>query len=207
METARSSDPFDSDVESIDDYKERFDYYCTAYGIADERKKALFLTRIGQKMYTKLKVWVSPTSIGGLSLHEIVTRLKARTLPETVEIAERYRFFKRQQKADEKVTEYMSELRSLAKSCNFGNYLDTALRDQFVCGLKDRKIQQGLLCTRNLTVGQALDKSRSRKLCSRKHRTCIKRKLQPGWKSQKGSVGPHIRFSNPQEVLATVVAV
>ena len=60
METARSSDPFDPNVESIDDYKERFDYYCTAHGIADERKKALFLTRIGQKMYTKLKVWVSP---------------------------------------------------------------------------------------------------------------------------------------------------
>ena len=43
METARSSDPFDSEMESIDDYKERFDYYCTAHGIADERKKALFL--------------------------------------------------------------------------------------------------------------------------------------------------------------------
>ena len=64
---------------------------CTAHGIADERKKALFLTRIGQKMYTKLKVWVSPTSIGGLSLD--ITRLKAQTLPEMVEIAERYRFF------------------------------------------------------------------------------------------------------------------
>ena len=55
----------------------------------------------------------------------------------------------------------MSELCLLAKSCNFGDYLDTVLRDQFVCGLKDRKIQQELLCTRNLTVGQALDKSRS----------------------------------------------
>ena len=53
----------------------------------------------------------------------------------------------------------MSELRSLAKSCSFGNYLDTALRDQFVCGLQNQKIQQELLCTRNLTVGQALDKS------------------------------------------------
>ena len=44
-------------------------------------------------MYTKLKVWVSPTSIGDLTLDEIVTRLKARTLPEMVEIAECYVFF------------------------------------------------------------------------------------------------------------------
>lgn len=67
-------------------------------------------------------------------------------LSETVEITERYGFFKRQQKADEKVTEYIPGLRSLAKSCNFGNYLDTDLRDEFVCGL---------LCSSDLTVGQA----------------------------------------------------
>lgn len=66
MDTLRSSDPFDPDVESINDYKERFDYHCTAHGIVDERKKALFLTRIGQKMYTKLRVWVSPTPLSGL---------------------------------------------------------------------------------------------------------------------------------------------
>ena len=57
----------------------------------------------------------------------------------------------------------MSELRLLAKTCNFGNYLDTALRDQFVCGLKDLQIQRELLCTRELTVSQALEKGRSMK--------------------------------------------
>ena len=40
------------------------------------------------------------------------------------------------------VTDYLSELRLLAKTCNVGNYLDTALRDQFVCGLKDREYNE-----------------------------------------------------------------
>ena len=59
------------------------------------------------------------------------------------------------------VIEYMSNLRALAKTCNFGDYLDTVLRDQFVCGLQDSRIQRELLCTRDLSLAQALDKARS----------------------------------------------
>lgn len=161
MEPSRGVEPFDPTLEQIDDYKERFDFYCVAHGIAEGRQKALFLTRIGQTMYLKLKHWVSPTKLSDLSLDEIVDQLKTRTSAETVEIAERYRFFKRLQREGESVVEYMSQLRSLAKTCKFGLYLDTALRDQFVCGLKDQRIQQELLCIGDLTLTKALDKSRS----------------------------------------------
>ena len=41
------------------------------------------------------------------------------------------------------------------------SYLDTVLRDQFVCGLKDQRIQQELLCIDDLALTKALDKSRS----------------------------------------------
>ena len=40
---------FDPAVEIVDDYKERFDFHCTALGIREERQKALFLTRIGRE--------------------------------------------------------------------------------------------------------------------------------------------------------------
>ena len=46
----------------------------------------------------------------------------------------------------------MSELRKLAKLCNFGKYLKTTLRDQFVCGLKDARYQQELLSIADLTI-------------------------------------------------------
>ena len=59
---------------------------------------------------------------------------------------------------DEGVTDYMSEVRLLATTCNFDNYLDTALKDQFVCGSKEPRIQRELLCTRYLTVSQVLEK-------------------------------------------------
>eukprot|EP00731_Ephydatia_muelleri_P032647 Em0024g191a len=161
MELSRGLEPFDPTLEQIDDYKERFDYFCIAHGITEGKQKALFLTRIGQTMYLKLKTWVSPKKLSELSLDEIVAQLKSQTSAAIVEIAERYRFFKRLQRDDEGVVEYMSQLRSLAKTCKFEAYLDTALRDQFVCGLKDQRIQQELLCISDLTLAKALDKSRS----------------------------------------------
>ena len=42
--------------------------------------------------------------------------------------------FKRTQGDNEHIADFVAELRRLAKTCNFGNYLDTAIRDQFVCG-------------------------------------------------------------------------
>ena len=161
MEPSRGVEPFDPTLEQIDDYKERFDYFCIAHGVTEGKQKALFLTRIGQTMYLKLKTWVSPKKLSELSLDEIVAQLKSQTSAAIVEIAERYRFFKRLQRDDEGVVEYMSQLRSLAKTCKFEAYLDTALRDQFVCGLKDQRIQQELLCISDLTLAKALDKSRS----------------------------------------------
>ena len=78
-------EPFDPSLD-----KERFDYFCIAHGIAEAKQKALFLTRIGQTMYLKLKTWVSPKKLSDLSLDEIVVQLKSQTSAQTVEIAERY---------------------------------------------------------------------------------------------------------------------
>ena len=55
----------------------------------------------------------------------------------------------------------MSELRRLAKTCDFGAYLDTALWDQFVRGLWDVKCQRDLLCVTDLTAELALKKARA----------------------------------------------
>ena len=109
-------------------------------------------------------------SFSDLSLDEIVEKLKVRTHTETVEIAERYRFFKRQQQSDKSVIDYMSELCKLAKTCNFARYLDAALRDQFVCSLRDSHIQQELLSMKDLTVAKAMERSQAMEVASKEAR-------------------------------------
>ena len=78
---------------------------------------------------------------------------------DTVEIAERFKFFKRMQQNNEGVAEYLAELRKLGKTCNFGNYLEKALRDQLVCGLKDHATRKDLLCTKELSLTLAVEKA------------------------------------------------
>ena len=89
-----------------------------------QRKKALFLTSIGQQMYVKLKTWIWPRTFSDLTLAQIVAKLKECAMEETIEIAECYKFFKHLQQPGETVIEYMSGLKQLASTCNFSEYLD-----------------------------------------------------------------------------------
>ena len=146
---------FDPVKESIEDFKERFEFYCLANNVKGEgarRKKALFITLLGQETLAKLKVLSSPTPVSDLTLEAIMEHLLGHYRPQTIEIAERFKFFKCSQKKGEKAAEFIAELRRLAKTCNFGDYLNTAIRDQFVCGLRDVKCQKELLCVTDLTV-------------------------------------------------------
>ena len=42
MEDHRVADTFDPKTERIEDYKERFDFYCVAHGVEEAKQKALF---------------------------------------------------------------------------------------------------------------------------------------------------------------------
>ena len=44
MVHSQGTDYFDRKNERIEEYKEKFDFYCTAHDIAGERQKVLFLT-------------------------------------------------------------------------------------------------------------------------------------------------------------------
>lgn len=160
-------EPLDPAVETVDDYKERFDFHCTALGIREERQKALFLTRIGRDVFIKVKTLASPTPLTDLSLAQIVEYMKGHYKKETVEIAEHFKFFKRVQQDKESLADYLAGLRTLAKTCNFGNYLDTALRDQLVCGLCDQKTQKELLCIQDLTIAIATERAKAAETVNR----------------------------------------
>ena len=86
MASSVTLESFNARVEDIDDYKERFDFHCTANQVADGRRKALFLTRIGRNAFLKLKTLVSPTPLSDLSLDQIITTMRDHFKKDTVEI-------------------------------------------------------------------------------------------------------------------------
>jgi hypothetical protein len=65
-------------------------------------------------------------------------------LPEPLVIAERFKFDKRDQKQGESIADYLVALKQLSARCKFETFLESALRDQFVCGSKRASNQEGL---------------------------------------------------------------
>lgn len=90
------------------------------------------------------------------TFEEIEVKLIAHYDPKLLIIVERYLFHKRDQAANETIAEYVAELRRLAAKCNFGPYLDQALRDRFVCGINSEQVQKGLLTESDLDIDAAL---------------------------------------------------
>ena len=96
------------------------------------------------------------------SMAEITAKLREHYEPKPSLIAERCQFHKRNQNTRESIATYIAELRRLAARCNFPHdYLDDTLRDRFVCGLRNEKIQTLLLTEKDLTLQIALEKAQS----------------------------------------------
>ena len=81
---------------------------------------------------------------------ELVEILGKHLKPRPVVIAERFKFYIRIQREDESVADFMAALRKLSEHCQFGDFLDQALRDMLVCGLKNTATQKRLLAEAKL---------------------------------------------------------
>ena len=152
-------EPYDgsSDLEA---YLERLEMYLVANDVAavgiagadevvqlaaEKRKVATLLTLVGPETYLLLKSLVSPQRPVDLSFDEITARLKSHLTPRRLIVAERFKFHQRTQKDGEAIATFVAELRRLASTCNFGEFLSEALRDQLVCGIRSSSTQRKLL--------------------------------------------------------------
>ena len=148
---------FVPETEALSAYLERLQLFFDANNIAEDRKVSVLLTVIGVKNYALLRSLVAPSLPRDKTFDELVLKLKAHFEPKPLVIAERFHFYRRSQEPDESVLTYIAELRRLTARCEFGAFLDEALRDRFVCGLRSENIQKRLLSEDKLTISKALD--------------------------------------------------
>ena len=151
-------EPFNNEKENWDSYAERFNHYLLANDIEDEKKMvSVFLTIIGSKTYELLRNLVAPGKPADLKYQELVEILGKHFNPAPLLIAERFHFHNRNQNEAEGVADYAAVLKKYAERCQFDSFLEQALRDRFVCGLRNRAIQKKLLTEKDLTWKMAVD--------------------------------------------------
>ncbi len=57
--------------------------------------------------------------------------------------------------------QYLAELHTLSKTCDFGDLRDSLVRDRIVCGIPDNGLRERLLCEPALTLEKAVNMCRA----------------------------------------------
>ncbi|KAH9384861.1 hypothetical protein HPB48_026890 [Haemaphysalis longicornis] len=108
-----------------------------------------------KKAYKTLKDLLLPAKPEEKTFEDLVKVLSDHYEPSSQVIAERFKFNRRYQGEGESVAAFAVTLKHTAAKCNCGTFLDDALRDRFVAGLRNSTIQTGLLKKKELTFESA----------------------------------------------------
>ena len=154
-------------TDDFDCYIERMEQYFIANDVPEGKKVAAFLSAMGAKAYELLRNLVAPDAPKDKRFNDLVKTMRAHLKPKPLIIAERFKFYKRVQHDDEKVAEYIVSLKQLSTHCDFGTFLNDALRDQLVCGLRQEAIQRKLLAEDKLTFKKASEIAQAMELAER----------------------------------------
>lgn len=93
------------------------------------------------------------------NIAKVLALLEKYFIGETNETYERYLFNKREQESRESFDAYLTNLRSLAKTCIFGELRDNLIRDRIVIniGIRDNSIRKKLLGEGKLTLDKCIN--------------------------------------------------
>ncbi len=202
-------EPFDGG--DFTDYSERLNSYFLANNIgrvaegaseaaiqvADKKKVAVTISLIGKNTYSTLKDLCLSDLPCDKSYEAITTLLRGFYKPKVLEVAETYRFHQTVQKENESVNEYANKLKRLAVHCNFGQYLQRALRDQFVGGVRSQSTRKKRL-SEDRTFEQALKVAQADELADKESKQLLQNTERESEKSVHG-----IHWKNAQHKIST----
>lgn len=151
----RAVDPFDVTGEQSNistrwtKWKKSFEYYLTATGVTDgDQKRALLLHLIGQDSQDIFETFEDT----GDTYENAVAKFDEYFLPKKNDAFERHIFRKCKQNEGESVDAYVTRLKNLAKTCNFGALQNDAIRDQVIDLCRSTKLRRRLLREKDLTL-------------------------------------------------------
>src|SRR5882762_7000510 len=127
------------------------------HDVQEDKKLPILLSYMGSGTFDLLCDLISPKEPSDFRYDQVVNTLASHFSPAPLEIAENFRLHQLKQSEGESIKTFAADLQKLSKFCNLGTYLKTALRNQFVWGLKSESMQKRLLSEKNLTYETAVE--------------------------------------------------
>ena len=148
---------YEEKKEDFASYQERLEQWMMLNKITDDQKCGCLISIMGADTYKLLKNLLHPSKPSERTFSENCKILSDYFSPKPIIIAERFKFYTRNQKEGESIASYIVTLKNIYSTCEFGAFLPEALRDRLVCGMKDVPIQTKLLSERDLTFEKTKD--------------------------------------------------
>ena len=121
----------------------------------DKKKIALLLNIVGQDG-VDLSNTFKLSEADKVKFDKVIEAFVNYTTPKKNTTYERYIFFGRNQKTEETYNQYVTELRKLAKSCDFGTLEDSLIKDKLISGILSDKVRESLLRVEDLDLATAI---------------------------------------------------
>ncbi|XP_062708590.1 uncharacterized protein LOC134289597 [Aedes albopictus] len=137
---------------SFSHYVEQMEFIFSSNDIVEGKKKDIFLSLCGVTVFQELKRLYPATDLKTVSYADIIKKLKERYDKVESDIVMRYKFRCRVQGPNETNENFLLDVKLLAETCDFGEFRDSAIRDQLVYGVYDKDLQQKLLDEEKLTL-------------------------------------------------------
>ncbi|XP_072389676.1 uncharacterized protein [Diabrotica undecimpunctata] len=131
--------------EEFESYIKKLKHLFTVNNVEENIKVSMLITLGGTSLFQVLKNLVAPNKPTYFTSQAVIGKLIKHFSPPVFEIHERFVFNRCEQKADQSISDYSVKLSKLANSFNFGQFLEEALRDRFVCVIREEGTQKKLL--------------------------------------------------------------
>ena len=148
---------------NYDVFKQKWINYSIATGIdekPEKQKLATLLSIIGSEaleIYNTFE-WTNDTD---RTTEAVMNKLEKFCKPKRNFTYERYILMTRKQASDEKIDDFVKDLRILADSCEYGLLKESIIKDVFVLGVHDNKLREHFLKDSTLDLDKAIEIGRA----------------------------------------------
>lgn len=118
---------FSPEKGDFDVYVQRFEAFPTANKIEKATKQPAFLALIGEAAFITLQNLLFLKTPAEASFEDVVKTLRKHYTPKRSVVVERYKFYRRDQRPGEGLSDFIMELKKMAATCNFGTFLEEAI--------------------------------------------------------------------------------
>lgn len=145
-------------------FQQKFNLFLKASrstGESTEFKTSLLLSSIGDKSLKIYNNLAFEATEDKEDYETVINKFDGYFNPEKNVTYERHMFLSRDKKPHEKVNEYITDLRELSTTCEFGTLTDSLITSKLILGLKnDPELQNQLIRTKNITLVKAKEMCR-----------------------------------------------